>query len=125
MNWGTEWDDKKQETTGKAIVKRQAEAGTIDFGNGAVKTEIVKVDKETVTVLEYYEKERTNKVPTHDPYTNPGAHVYYSCKCGQILDPGTKSFSQLNNAASEAGWKIRFGDQHYEAHCVECGKEVE
>lgn len=68
---------------------------------------------------------KANKVPTHDPYTNPNAELYYSCECGQILDPGTKSFAALNNAASEAGWKIRFGEQHYIPYCVECGKDVE
>jgi len=54
-------------------------------------------------------KLRSNKVPTHDPYTNPNAHIYYSCDCGNILDPGTKRFAELNNAAMDAGWKIRWG----------------
>jgi hypothetical protein len=67
----------------------------------------------------------SNKVPTHDPYTNPNAHIYHQCSCGAILDPGTKSFAQLNNAASAAGWKIRWGHEHYKAYCVECGKDVE
>src|SRR3990167_9934393 len=49
-----------------------------------------------------------NKMPTHDPYTNPNAQVYYECKCGAILDPGTKSFASLNNAASDKGWKVRW-----------------
>jgi hypothetical protein len=42
-----------------------------------------------------------NKVPTHDPYSNPDAHIYYQCSCGAILDPGTKSFAQLNNVAMD------------------------
>lgn len=66
-----------------------------------------------------------NKVPTHDPYTNPNAHIYYECKCGQILDPGTKRFAELNNCASNAGWKIRFSDTGYIPYCVDCGKGVE
>jgi hypothetical protein len=41
--------------------------------------------------------ERTNKIPTHDPYTNPNAQLYYSCECGQILDPQTKSFALEDN----------------------------
>lgn len=66
-----------------------------------------------------------NKVPTHDPYTNPNAQLYYSCNCGAILDPGTRRFAELNNHASKAGWKIRFSDSGYVPYCVECGKGVE
>lgn len=72
-------------------------------------------------------KEYNNKVPTHDPYTNPNAHIYYECSCGAILDPGTKSFASLNNAASENGWKVRWNKngQGYQPFCVKCGEEVE
>lgn len=70
-------------------------------------------------------KELNNKVPTHDPYTNPDAQLYYSCNCGAILDPGTKRFAELNNCASNAGWKIRFTDSGYVPYCVDCGKGVE
>lgn len=66
-----------------------------------------------------------NNKPTHDPYANPNATIYYECNCGQILDPQTKSFAQLNNYASEKGWKIRFGEHGYTPYCVECGKDVE
>ena len=66
-----------------------------------------------------------NNKPTHDPYTNPNSHIYYECSCGAILDPGTKSFAQLNNHASEAGWKIRWGADSYVPYCVKCGEEVE
>lgn len=68
---------------------------------------------------------RSNKVPTHDPYTNPGAYLYYECKCGAVLDPKVKRFAALNDAASEAGWKVRWGAQYYIPYCVECGKGVE
>lgn len=68
---------------------------------------------------------RSNKVPTHDPYTNPNAELYYSCNCGAILDPGTKRFSELNGYASKAGWKIRFTDTGYVPYCGECGKGVD
>ena len=67
-------------------------------------------------------KERTNKVPTHDPYTNPNAYIYYSCDCGNILDPDTKRFAELNNAAMNAGWKIRWGHEYYEPFCPKCVK---
>lgn len=70
-------------------------------------------------------KEHTNKVPTHDPYTNPNAQIYYECGCGAILDPGTKRFAELNNCASKAGWKIRFGETGYTPYCVKCGEGVE
>jgi len=66
-----------------------------------------------------------NLKPTHDPYSNPNAHIYYECKCGAILDPKTKSFAALNNYASEKGWKIRFGEHGYTPYCVKCGEGVE
>lgn len=66
-----------------------------------------------------------NKIPTHDPYTNPGAYLYYECKCGERLDPHTKRFAELNNAAMKAGWKIRWGANSYVPYCVECGRNVE
>jgi len=68
-------------------------------------------------------KVRSNKVPTHDPYTNPNAQLYYSCDCGNILDPGTKRFAELNNHAMNAGWKIRWGCQYYVPFCPKCVKE--
>ena len=67
-------------------------------------------------------KIRSNKVPTHDPYTNPNAHIYYSCDCGNILDPGTKRFAELNNAAMDNGWKIRWRHEYYEPFCPSCVK---
>lgn len=70
-------------------------------------------------------KEYNNKVPTHDPYSNPNADIYYECACGAILDPGTKSFATLNNAAMNKGWKVRWGETAYQPYCVECGKGVE
>lgn len=68
---------------------------------------------------------RNNLKPTHDPYTNPNAHIYYECACGAILDPQTKSFAALNNHASVKGWKIRFTDKGYVPYCVKCGEGVE
>lgn len=70
-------------------------------------------------------KEYNNSMPTHDPYTNPDAIIYYECGCGAILDPNTKSFAALNNHASEKGWKIRFTDKGYVPYCVKCGEGVE
>ena len=68
---------------------------------------------------------RSNKVPTHDPYTNPNAYIYFECSCGEVLDPGTKSFATLIKNASEADWKIRFGQDHYQAYCAKCGVDIE
>lgn len=76
---------------------------------------------EARAVIEAY----NNKVPTHDPYTNPDMHIYHECGCGAILDPNTKSFATLNTAASHVGWKIRWGVHTYKAYCFECGKDVE
>lgn len=75
--------------------------------------------------MDLAEERVRNKVPTHDPYTNPDSLIYYECKCGAILDPGTKSFAALNNRASEAGWKVRWGAEHYIPYCVDCGKGIE
>jgi len=74
---------------------------------------------------EEFKNKFKNTAPTHDPYTNPGAHIYYECGCGAILDPGTKSFAQLNNCASNAGWKVRWGADSYVPYCVKCGEDVE
>lgn len=70
-------------------------------------------------------KERNNNVPTHDPYANPNAMIYYECDCGAILDPGIKSFAALNGVASKEGWKIRFGQAGYTPYCVKCGEGIE
>jgi hypothetical protein len=72
-------------------------------------------------------RKHSNLKPTHDPYTNPDSHIYYECNCGAILDPGTRSFAQLNNVASAKDWKVRWrkDGQGYEAFCVECGKDKE
>ena len=67
----------------------------------------------------------TNLKPTHDPYTNPNAFLYYECSCGERLDPHVKSFAALNNNAMAAGWKIRFGNDGYTPYCVKCGEGVE
>lgn len=84
-------------------------------------------DKSVTVVIEnnVIIKEYSNKVPTHDPYTNPNSHIYYQCSCGSILDPGTKSFAQLNNIASREGWKVRWGADTYIPYCVDCGKDVD
>lgn len=79
------------------------------------------------TEFSFKYNEYKNKVPTHDPYANPNSHIYYQCDCGAILDPGTLSFAQLNNVASEKGWKVRWrpnGDS-YQPFCVKCGEDVE
>lgn len=87
----------------------------------------VVADLKTLTPWELHNGniKKNNKVPTHDPYANPNAQLYYSCSCGAIFDPGTKRFAELNNAASNAGWKIRFSDTGYVPYCVDCGKGVE
>lgn len=64
-----------------------------------------------------------NLKPTHDPYTNPNAFLYYECDCGQRLDPHTKSFAGLNNAAMNSGWKIRWGANSYVPYCPKCVEE--
>lgn len=102
--WGNEWP-----------VSKPAIADALTHGIG------VTLDGEYVPLEKVY----NNMMPTHDPYTNPDAIIYYECLCGAILDPGTKSFASLNNHASEKGWKIRFSDKGYIPYCVKCGQGVE
>ena len=106
--WGTSWAKPEWLNDVKDIVK--AKIVKEEPTNAQVTTEV---------------RTRNNKVPTHDPYTNPNAYIYFECSCGAILDPSTKSFAALTTAASKANWKIRFGHQWYMAYCVECGKDVE
>lgn len=101
MTWGKEWPVQANDimfTVPKSIAMQHQEIGRI---------------------------KRNNKVPTHDPYTNPDTHIYYQCNCGAVLDPGTKSFAALNNAAMNAGWKVRFGHEYYIPYCAKCGEGVE
>jgi len=108
---------KNKYPTGSVIAEMQAQATD----------PISSLIQETGRLLiEAIPKVYDNLKPTHDPYTNPDAHIYYECDCGAILDPGTKSFAQLNNHASEKGWKVRWhqNGQGYQPFCVECGKDV-
>ena len=113
MAWGTNW------FTEAAPVSEQ------DLASGVIitKTSIV----EDTLKVEHIEtaKVYANKVPTHDPYTNPDAHIYYSCECGEVLDPGTKRFAELNNCASRSGWKIRFGEVGYTPYCPKCAEGLD
>lgn len=139
MAWSKEWlivgteivksQLKTEEEAWKNALHQDDSKGDIDFG-GIIKFGIDLASKpdKTVTALikdGKIEKVYSNKMPTHDSYTNPDSHIYYQCACGDILDPGTKSFAALNNAASDAGWKVRWGSETYIPYCVECGKDVE
>lgn len=106
MGWGKAWDIKEA---------AEVQKDTMLYGQGWSK------DEKQVPLDQVYK----NLKPTHDPYANPNTEIYYECSCGAILDPGTKSFAQLNNCASEKGWKIRFSDKGYVPYCVECGENVE
>lgn len=64
-----------------------------------------------------------NNFPTHDPYANPNTFLYYECECGERLDPRTKSFASLNNHASDANWKVRWGPNSYVPYCPKCVEE--
>lgn len=124
--WSTKWileqvcnNSKKQEFTTNPEWQKDATAG-IAFTK-------VNIDANDTLKIEHIEAAKVylNKVPTHDPYTNPNAHIYFECSCGKILDPGTKSFAALTTHASKMGWKIRWGQRHYIAYCNDCGKSVE
>lgn len=112
MGWGTSW---KTEALEEAASHGWPE--TILNKHGVNNIQSGKFNTEPTSYQ--------NKIPTHDPYTNPNAFLYYECQCGAVLDPKVKSFASLNNHASNAGWKIRWGKKHYVAYCSECGEGVE
>jgi len=129
MSWGNSFDDKSESATAINQIWQNAKFIGIDLakeGSGQTiwtetKIENGEIKRRIVPPEEIY----NNVSPTHDPYTNPNAHIYYECACGARLDPQTKSFAALNNHASEAGWKIRFTDKGYVPYCVKCGEGVE
>lgn len=112
MGWGKEWDVIVVASDEDAS---NATRDVLNYGQAWLK------DGKHVPLEKIY----SNMQPTHDPYTNPSAHIYYECGCEAILDPKTKSFAQLNNHASQQGWKIRFTDKGYVPYCVKCGEGVE
>lgn len=131
--WGTSFTPVQQQSepnsaTAINAVWQNAQAiawAGVDLASSSDKTVLAKGEVTTKGFRVTKIKELNNKVPTHDPYTNPDAELYYACNCGAILDPGTKSFAELNNQASRKGWKIRFGDSGYTPYCVDCGKGIE
>lgn len=144
--WGKEWNISKP--LANKIDKefeqkwpKPTDSVAIDWGKNSSTTAAVLIKDDKIIDVKYGEeaeklladkefpatgtKSYDNQIPTHDPYTNPGAYLYYECKCGQRLDPHTKRFAELNNAAMKAGWKIRWGANSYVPYCVECGRDVE
>ena len=134
MAWGKEWPNNIGWPIFKPVSKEEAEKkwpskpvvpeGQLRAGEAYIKqfTDVYGTEPNPVALGI---KEYNNKVPTHDPYSNPDSHIYYECGCGVILDPGTKSFASLNNAAMNAGWKVRWGADSYVPYCVKCGEGVE
>jgi hypothetical protein len=133
MGWSKEWPEFKQSEKHTMIYEgsnpfpeiNHVQLG-IDLGSGDSQTILTtwengEIKHRVIPPEELY----VNAKPTHDPYANPNAHIYYECNCGAILDPKTKSFAQLNNHASAVGWKIRFGEHGYTPYCVKCGENVE
>lgn len=121
--WGKEWNKPVNFTDDKLDMPKQP--WPTDWPSQVpkeIKDAIVKGEFKDLPPLG---DSKRNAIPTHDPYTNPGAYLYYECKCGQRLDPHTKRFAELNNAAMKAGWKIRWGANSYVPHCVECGRDME
>jgi len=143
MNWSKEWPSN----TGKELAEAQERGLAIEWPKSAtainaiwqsaqapVLTGVDLGTGERLILTEIKDgeithtditKEYKNNVPTHDPYANPDAQIYYQCECGAVLDPGTKSFAALNNAAMASGWKVRWGPHNYIPYCVKCGEDVE
>ena len=122
--WGTGWDKGQWGKFSTEPTEWNTELGKAEQDAQLYGTGWVRINPGCVEHVPI-EKVRSNLKPTHDPYTNPGAHIYYECGCGAILDPGTKSFAQLNNCASDAGWKVRWGADSYIPYCVKCGEDIE
>lgn len=118
MGWGDKWFEEAAQVDPKVWEDALLHGGAFTK---------VSLDKTDTLKIEHIERAKLylNMSPTHDPYTNPNAHIYYECNCGAVLDPQTKSFAALNNYASEKGWKIRFTDKGYVPYCVKCGEGVE
>jgi len=142
MGWGNKWiipnkttfvmtDEELKPFIGIDLGAGDSQTILTTWENGKIKHRVIPPEElyieEAAPVSEHAwsNLKIKNKKPTHDPYTNPNAHIYYECDCGEILDPQTKSFAQLNNCASEKGWKIRFTDKGYVPYCVKCGEKVE
>lgn len=131
MGWGNKWEgatiiDEASSVDWPKILKADPVLTGIDFGTGDSHAIMTTFDNGEIKHRAISNEELYNNLkPTHDPYTNPNAHIYYECGCGAILDPQTKSFAALNNYASDKGWKIRFTDKGYVPYCVKCGKGVE
>jgi len=133
MAWGKDWGKPDNHQYGKFNTepKEYSEedkakidaalhgAGFIQDGKHVPLNEVFVIEE----VASISEQSWNNLKPTHDPYTNPDAYLYYQCDCGETLDPKTKRFAELNNCASHAGWKIRFGAHHYVPYCPKCVKE--
>jgi len=75
--WGTGWDkpliDPKMELH---IGVDPAKPGSEQTIHGVWTAEGFKEISE-----EEFQNKFKNIAPTHDPYTNPGAHIYYECGC--------------------------------------------
>lgn len=124
MGWGSDWSVEAKKLTDMMLKDVPIITG-IDLGSGDCTILTTFEDGEFKHRVIPREEIYNNIPPTHDPYSNPNAHIYYECSCGAILDPQTKSFAALNNCASEKGWKIRFTDKGYVPYCVKCGEGVE
>lgn len=116
MAWGKGWDDELKQADTQTIIY----PATPEFP--AIKYDFMQT-VDLPNSEEVKQHQFKNQIPTHDPYSNPGAFLYYQCECGEVLDPKTKRFAELNNCASHAGWKIRFGSQYYIPYCPKCVKE--
>src|ERR1700752_1426799 len=123
MGWGSSWGNSQvwKDSVDKAYDK---EFGTSWNTNKDRSIIVENNTNEIVTITEKQLNEYKNQVPTHDPYTNPNALIYFECSCGSIHDPGTKSFASLTTSAGRAGWKIRFisGKDYDTAFCEKCGE---
>lgn len=129
MGWGKEWPKAAEDIlkhdsgiTPELLGSPIPNATLIGWDVGSKDKSVKILGKTDANGNLKIEKIYSNSMPTHDPYTNPDATIYYECGCGAILDPNTKSFAALNNHASEKGWKIRFTDKGYVPYCVKCGE---
>lgn len=114
MGWGTSWD-KPEVKIGVDLAKEGSEK--------TILSTYIYSGENKFPEINHVELRVPNKFPTHDPYTNPNAFLYYECGCGNKLDPHVKSFAALNNAASNANWKVRWGPDSYVPYCPKCVEE--
>lgn len=94
----------------------QPSSVTWDKATGSDKTTIAKIENGAITKVAELKSQGSNLVDNE-------AYLYFQCdRCGEILDPHTKSFQTLQEHRVNAGWKCvwNLSGMGYKVYCAEC-----